>query len=516
MRISGSVRRMGGLQRRMGAGAAMLAASVGLAPGQGKSFDQTPVTESALDVYTAERDPAFAWQHAATESADGVTTHLLRLTSQTWRGEGEVSHPVWTHWLRIAVPDEVKANTPLLLIGGGKRREEAPKASAGLLTMLAKQAGTAVVFIDNVPNQPLVLNGDGVERFEDDLIAETWMTARKTGDVNWVVQHAMAKSAVAAMDATEAFFASERGGGTKVDGFVITGGSKRGWTTWLAACVDERVRGIIPMVIDTLNLPATVRHHWSAYGFWAPAIHDYTDRGLFEWMGEPGFRTLREQVDAYVYRPRLTMPKFLLNAAGDQYFLPDTSRFYANDLPGETRLRYVPNADHSIDDDDPSAILSAVAFHQAVSRGATLPRLEWRVVSAGATPGTAGSAAGDAGSPFRLRVRASVQPATVKVWRADNASARDFRLATIGKAWTATEAEPKPVTAGETPPVYDFEVSMPAAGYRACFAEYSFTVPGVPLPLVFTTEVFVLPDVLPFAELAVGQAKREEAPQKTE
>jgi hypothetical protein len=30
------------------------------------------------------------------------------------------------------------------------------------------------------------------------------------------------------------------------------------------------------------------------------------------------------------YRDRLTMPKFIINSAGDQYFLPDSSQFYFN------------------------------------------------------------------------------------------------------------------------------------------------------------------------------------------
>ena len=37
------------------------------------------------------------------------------------------------------------------------------------------------------------------------------------------------------------------------------------------------------------------------------------------------------------------MPKFMLNASGDQFFLPDSSQFYFDDLRGEKHLRYVPN-----------------------------------------------------------------------------------------------------------------------------------------------------------------------------
>ena len=52
--------------------------------------------------------------------------------------------------------------------------------------------------------------------------------------------------------------------------------------------------------------------------------------------------------DPYFYRDRLTMPKYVVNAGGDQYFPPDSSKFYFDDLVGPKYLRYVPNADHSL------------------------------------------------------------------------------------------------------------------------------------------------------------------------
>ena len=70
------------------------------------------------------------------------------------------------------------------------------------------------------------------------------------------------------------------------------------------------------------------------------------------WLGTPQYRALMRIEDPYEYRDRLTMPKFLVNATGDQFFLPDSWRFYLADLPGETHVRYVPNADHGLKDTD--------------------------------------------------------------------------------------------------------------------------------------------------------------------
>src|SRR4030095_11776051 len=105
-----------------------------------------------------------------------------------------------------------------------------------------------------VPNQPLTFVGDGKPRTEDSFIAYTWDQFLKTGDAKWPARLPMTKSAVRAMDTITAFCASDKGGKVKVDRFVVAGGSKRGWTTWTTAAVDDWVVAIVPIVIDTLNV----------------------------------------------------------------------------------------------------------------------------------------------------------------------------------------------------------------------------------------------------------------------
>lgn len=90
------------------------------------------------------------------------------------------------------------------------------------------------------------------------------------------------------------------------------------------------------------------KHHWRVYGFWAPAIDDYVAMNIPDWTGHPRYASLMKIEEPYEYRSRLTMPKLMINATGDQFFLLDSSQFYFDDLPGEKHLRYVPNADHSL------------------------------------------------------------------------------------------------------------------------------------------------------------------------
>lgn len=450
---------------------------------------------SELDAYTAQRDGAFAWRVARVyEGRPGMTGFAIDLTSQRWREAGEVSHPLWTHMVQVVVPEEVRHDTALLLIGGGRRQERAPNTLQEELWMIARQTGTIVAAVPNVPNQPLALPDraralpDGRQelgpgRFEDDLLAESWVLAKATGDEGWIVHLAMVESVVAAMDAVQRFARSEQGGGNHVEGFVLAGGSKRGWTAWLTAAVDRRVRGIIPMVIDVLNLPATMRHHYGAYGFFAPAIGDYAGRNLMQELDSPEGLRLRRVVDPYLYRDRLAMPKFLLNAAGDQYFLPDTTRYYIDDLPGVTRLRVVPNMDHAIDR-NPDAVLSAIGFYQALLRGIELPKIAVEAASVA-----------DGATQWTVRVSAA-EPARagrVALWSATNPKARDFRQEAIGRAWTMRELEP----GGDGS--YRVRIEEPASGYTAYFVEARFVVQGQLAPLVFTTPVGVIPDVLEHA-----------------
>src|SRR5207248_8492406 len=104
------------------------------------------------------------------------------------------------------------------------------------------------------PNEPVQFSDLAGTRNEDGIIAYTWMKYMDTGDETWPLRLPMTKSAVRAMDTIAAVLASPEGGGVKVGKFVVSGGSKRGWTTWTTAAVDPRVVAIVPASIDLLNL----------------------------------------------------------------------------------------------------------------------------------------------------------------------------------------------------------------------------------------------------------------------
>jgi PhoPQ-activated pathogenicity-related protein len=392
-----------------------------------------------------------------------------------------VDRPLWKHWLTIVKPDKATSNKALLFIGGGSNRDAAPKTISDRLASFAKESNTVVAELGMVPNQPLYFSDSKDKgRSEDDLVAYSRVRQMQTGDDTWLVRLAMVKSGVRALDAIQEFLASETGGKLKIDQFVVSGGSKRGWTTWLVGAVDKRVIAIMPTVIDALNSEAITRHHYEAYGFFSPALHDYVNHKLFpDKIGTAEYQHILAIEDPYNYRnrERLRIPKYLVNASGDQFFLPDNSQFYFGELQGEKYLRYVPNAKHNLAGSD--ARESLFAFYQAVLANKPRPRFAWKKDKDGA-----------------LIVTVKDKPREVNLWQATNPKARDFRVDTIGNAYTSS-----PLKETKTG-VYEARVSKPTSGFTAFFVELVYDSGGK-YPFKFTTEVSVVPDVLPFSFPAV-------------
>jgi PhoPQ-activated pathogenicity-related protein len=404
------------------------------------------------------------------------------MTSQTWRKPSEVNRTKWQHWVTIVKPDQVRGETGLLFISGGANDGKIPDAVDPGLMAAATGTQSVVVEVRMIPNQPLTFAGETQGRFEDSLIAYTWDKFLRGGDDEWLARLPMTKAAVRAMDAATQFLAGPAGGRVALKKFVVAGASKRGWTTWTTAVVDPRVVAIVPLVIDLLNIEPSFDHHHRVYGFFAPAVKDYEDIGIMDWTGQPRYRELMKIVEPYSYRDRLTMPKFMINAAGDEFFLPDSSQFYFDDLRGEKHLRYVPNASHSLAKTD--ARESLVAFYDAVLQGRARPRYSWRFT-------------GGRG----IEVRTETPPAEVRLWQATNPKARDFRLASIGPAWTSTRMTARN---GNT---YAAEMDAPKEGFRAYFVEMTYPSGGK-YPFKFTTGVRVTPDTLPHASYQPKREKR--------
>jgi PhoPQ-activated pathogenicity-related protein len=435
--------------------------------------------DTALGRYVARPDPSARWALARTIPGPGWTAYVIDLTSQTWRTAAEVDRSVWKHWLTVIKPDAVKTGTALLFLDGGDNGKETPSNADARLAAIAVANGAVVAEVGQLPNQPLNFSDGGRPRWEDDLIFHTWKKCMETGDETWPARLPMVKGAVRAMDAVQAFLKAREGGAVTVGRFVVAGGSKRGGTALLAGAVDDRVAAVVSLVVDGLNLQLSLEHHHAAYGSWSPALGDYERNGITEMRGAPGYARLLQIEDPFSYRDALTFPKLIINASGDEFFPPDSSRFYFGDLPGEKLLRYVPNAKHSLAGSD--AMQSLEAFFRLVAEGRPRPVIRWELSEDGSLIVHAGQ---DEGSAPR--------PAEASLWQATNPAARDFRLDVIGKAWTRSPVAEAPGSGG----VYSARVPPPARGWTAFFMEIEYPTGG-PNPLKLTTQVHITPDTLP-------------------
>ena len=173
-----------------------------------------------LERYIRKPEAEFGWKlkEKIESEQSGDRIYDLQFVSQTWQAN------TWQHQLQIYQPRSVAPNSTMFLwITGGSARPA--YVSMGL--ELARKINAPVAILYHIPNQPL-LEG---KLSEDDLIAETFVRYLKTKDENWPLLLPMVKSVVKAMDVLQAFGKQEWG--EPINGFIVSGASKRGWTTWL-------------------------------------------------------------------------------------------------------------------------------------------------------------------------------------------------------------------------------------------------------------------------------------------
>ncbi len=405
-----------------------------------------------LQDYVDTPDPTYRFSKVQTVPLPNATLHVLDMTSQTWR-EGDVAPSKWEHWVSIIVPDTVEHDTALLLITGGNNRHDSiPTSVPPPLVMIASQTKSIVAVLQGVPCEPVSFRDEDRTRTEDEIIAYTYDKFLETGDPTWPLLCPMVKSAVRAMDSIQKFCGQQAERKTPVNHFVLTGASKRGWTTWLTATADDRVSAIAPIVIDMLNLDEQMERQLAYYGQYSEAIQDYTDFKIQDRIATRRGRQLLDIVDPYEHRDQLTLPKLILLASGDQYWTIDAANLYFPGLQGEKHIRYEANADHSVDSSQ-DTIMALAAFYDSILNNRPTPQFTWTMRSDGS-----------------FEVKPQESPLEARLWTA-TAPTMDFRLRTIGPAWTSSSLTPGPDG------TISGKVNTPAEGHVAYFVELIYASP---------------------------------------
>ena len=253
----------------------------------------------------------------------------------------------------------------------------------------------------------------------------------------------------------------------KISGFVVSGASKRGWTTWLTGALDHRVKAIIPMVIDVLNMPVQMDYQVETWGDYSEEIQDYVNLGIAQDVSTPEGKELTVMIDPYSYREALSMPKMIILGTNDQYWPVDAVKHYLKNIPGENYIHYVPNAGHDLNGGE-QAIQSLSAFFGRTLQNKPYPECIWSV------------------SQLENKVEISVDTEddgsliTAKMWTAAS-SDRDFR----NEEWINTDLNCN----GD--PDIRAAITLPLKGFRAFYIELLYPDPtGKPYSL--STRMFVM------------------------
>ncbi len=395
--------------------------------------------------YVQRPEPRFRWELRDKKTVNDGTVYTLSFVSQEWQSI------VWQHGLQVFQADQTAPTSTMLLWNQGGNGDD---RTVGFGMDLSRRVKAPVALLYNIPNQPL-FGG----KTEDALIAETFVRYLDTEDSTLPLLFAMVKSLVKAMDVLQDFSNTEWN--QPLSRFVVSGASKRGWTTWLTAAADRRVKAIVPMVIDTLKMKDQTAYQLKSFGQYSDQIADYTARGLVPMPDTPRARKLWRMVDPWVYREQITVPKLLVNGNNDPYWTSDALNLYWDDLRGDKWVVYVPNAGHNLEEQffdgrRPSrerAVNALAAFTRHMIKDNPVPRLTWKH--------------DDANGRARLMVEARPRPLGARLWVA-HAATRDFRQARF---------QEQPLVLGDGPIVG--EVPFPTEGALSLFAELDFEIDGL-------------------------------------
>ena len=397
-----------------------------------------------LSSFMQHEDGAFRYQLLSQEEdpARSLNVETYQMDSQKWPvfEDADIPTTVWSHRLRLFIPRGTRNANVLLYVGGGYNRDkegktesfDAPKEQLDY-ALIASVTQSVVAELQDVPNQFLYMNGEW--KREDQFMAFTYKKVMQNPLKNaFLAGHLpMAKSIVKAMDLIQTRMREvSKDQDTR---FVLAGASKRGWAVWLAALEDPRVDAIIPIVIDVLNVQKSMNHICVRYKGCPYSFKDYEAENLTHKLNSQAFADLMKIEDPFQYlgldydakyKERMSIPKMIINASGDDFFVPDSSHWYFKALPGsQNYIRYMPNALHyfrgnPISDATQSLAMiqqSVLSFFALHGKGVSLPKVEWDL------------------KPDVIEVRSSVLPSRIRLWTAFNEEAPDFRYINKHSSW---------------------------------------------------------------------------------
>jgi len=302
----------------------------------------------------------------------------------------------------------------------------------------------------------------------------------------------MIKAVVRALDTLTAFTGSLPSG--PASRFGVFGYSKLGTITWLAGAVDDRVKAIAPMAIQTQfsNMftqpsPAEVQNldpakaemlkamTWAVSQTQTPKTRSmaYAFTMFQALRNTTSFKSFHNIMDPSAWFDKLDKPKLWIMGTSDDVVGGTMLGEYPvmlPDMPGDTRYYAVPNAGH--DDVVYFSLPSSSAFFSGCIVGKSPPEVDFSKSSAGPLQVTA-------------KMKSAHQPLTVHQWT--HGGKLDKMGRCIGN-WTQTQLQGSP-SAGWTTAATSvdgervfilMEYEWPSPGDRFSISTPVFCFPGCP------------------------------------
>lgn len=448
-----------------------------LALSSGEKYKNTNLTHVISDYRISLAALPLDYSLLEKKQLPGVMLQRYNLNSQEWSPQGVVSPERWQNGVDIYIPDSARENNALVVINDGSNNNGSgsPVMPANFseeeLSRIAVATRTIVISVSNVPNQVLSYKGVTTPLAEDDSVAYSWKLfmgdTQKYQDASLHIP--MAASASQAFRLAKKELAQQN-----ITKFMVTGASKRGWAAWLTALSDPDVDAVIPFVIDLLGTKNALEHMYQSYGKnWPVAFYPYYKQGVDQQIRTDEFASLMTLEDPLTYLntdlgDRLKIDKYIINASGDDFYVPDNSHFYYERLPGSKSLRIVPNSTHN-------GILSVteqslITFVNRFQEKQKLPEVTEKVQNSGE-------------GKKELTVSFSEKPTAVLQWTAKNPVARDFRYACDIKYNSV------PVSLTTDDGTLRIPLTTPDSGWEATYIEATFND-----GYVATTQVYITPD----------------------
>jgi len=238
-------------------------------------------------------------------------------------------------------------------------------------------------------------------------------------------------------------------------------------------------------MIDVIN------QMWRSLGLWTFVFNDYLDMNIMKYLNTPPFKAMADIIDPVIYMKYLAnVPKYMIFATGDEFFLPDNARNFYTQLQGDKYLRMVPNAEHSLTP-YPALIINNIAnFALYIKHGDPIPSLKETIFYSNTTAS--------------ISVTPSQPPTEATLWYGTTISKtrRDFRLVICSKLpdclqpvfWLPQTL--KPAANGS----YTASVSVPWDGGWTGFVivlsyKSKYSAGGW---FDLTSQVVIVPDMYPF------------------